>query len=304
VPGVALTTVVLPVEEVVFRTAQFREWDVSEAGMGAFCARIAEGNSDMVGLPVFTSRLFRHSAIYVRRGAGIREPADLAGRRVGLPEWAMAAAVVVRGMLVEHHGINLRSIRWVQAGLHEPGRRDKTQSTLPAGLDYTPMPDKSLCGLLAEGVLDAVISSREPQMPEGSEVKLDPLFADLHAEESRSWRESGVFPIMHLLAMRRDTYERHRWIATGIVKACEEAKNRSLARMRDRTASFYPVPWLSHHLAQVRESMGENFWPYGLEPNRVTLDAFLRQAHEQGVTRRRVEPEELFAAETLAVSRT
>lgn len=304
VPGATLTPLNVPVEELLFRTLRFREWDVSEAGIGAYSAQVSQGKSEVVGLPVFTSRLFRHSAIYVRTDSGIRRPADLAGKRIGMPEWAMAAAVYARGLLTDAHGVDLRSVRWVQAGLYEAGRRDKTQSRIPPGVEYTPVPEKSLVQMLAARELDGVISARQPRLAADSGVQIEPLFADLRAEEEKYWDASGVLPIMHLLVMRRETYEKNRWLAAEITKACEEAKNRSLERAMDVTASFLPIPWLGHHMATVRARMGDDFWPYGVEKNRKTLEAFLRYCDEHGVTQRKLAVEELFAPELLAVSRT
>lgn len=302
--GIDLTALHVPVEELLFRSLRFQEWDLSETGLGAYVAQISQGNRDAIGIPVFPSRQFRHSAFYVRSDAGIARPADLAGKRIGMPEWAMAAAVYARGLLTDRYGIDLRSIRWFQAGLAEAGRRDKTKSNIPAGVEYTPVPDRSLTEMLLAGDLDGIISARAPQPVLDGDPRVKPLFRDLEAEESAYWQDTGILPIMHLVVIRRDTYEKNRWIAMHMLKAFEEAKNRCLKRAMDITCSYFPVPLLSHHLARVNKLAGGDLWPYGVEKNRNTLEGFLRYADEHGVTQRKVAIEELFAPETLAVSRT
>jgi 4,5-dihydroxyphthalate decarboxylase len=289
--GISLDLSRLRIEEIFFRFTRFREWDASEMSFGKVAALMAEPAPPIVALPVFVSRVFRHSAIYVRKGAGIGRPQDLAGRRVGVPEWAQTATIYVRGMLAHEYGVDLKSIAWTQAGVREPGRIEKVPLRLPPGLKLTPAPDRSLADMLAKGDLDAVISARDP----GGER----LFADYPAEELAYYRKTRIFPIMHVVVLRRDVYERDRWIAMNLLQAFEEAKNLSLARAAEISASAVPLPWVADHARRWREAAGADPWPYGVEPNRPTLEAFLQYAHEQGVCARRLAPEELFAPETL-----
>ncbi|HEY2336933.1 MAG TPA: ABC transporter substrate-binding protein [Burkholderiales bacterium] len=289
--GIALNLSELRIEEIFFRFTKFREWDVSEMSFGKVVALMAEPDPAIIALPVFVSRVFRHSAIYLRQGSGIRQPKDLEGKRVGVPEWAQTATIYVRGMLAHAYGVDLRRIEWTQAGVHEPGRMEKVPLYLPSGLKVTPAPTRSLTDLLAKGDLDAAISARNP----GGER----LFPDYPAEELAYFRKTRIFPIMHLVVLRRDVYERDRWIAMNLCQAFEEAKNRSLARAAEIGASAVPVPWVADHARRWREVAGEDFWPYGIEPNRPTLEAFVQYAYEQGVCKRRLKVEELFAPETL-----
>jgi 4,5-dihydroxyphthalate decarboxylase len=289
--GIALNLSELRIEEIFFRFTKFREWDVSEMSFGKVVARMAEPDPDIVALPVFVSRVFRHSAIYLRQGSGIRSPKDLEGKRVGVPEWAQTATIYVRGMLAHAYGVDLRRIEWTQAGVHEPGRVEKVPLYLPPGLKVTPAPTRSLTDLLAKGDLDAAISARNP----GGER----LFPGYPAEELAYFTKTRIFPIMHLVVLRRDVYERDRWIAMNLYQAFEEAKNRSLARAAEIGASAVPVPWVADHARRWREVAGDDFWPYGIGPNRPTLEAFVQYAYEQGVCKRRLKVEELFAPETL-----
>jgi 4,5-dihydroxyphthalate decarboxylase len=289
--GIALNLSELRIEEIFFRFTKFREWDVSEMSFGKVVALMAEPDPQIIALPVFVSRVFRHSAIYLRKGSGIRQPKDLEGRRVGVPEWAQTATIYVRGMLAHEYGVDLRRIEWTQAGVHEPGRVEKVPLYLPPGVKVTPAPTRSLADLIAKGDLDAAISARNP----GGER----LFANYPADELAYFSKTRIFPIMHLVVLRRDVYERDRWIAMNLFQAFEEAKNRSLARAAEIGASAVPVPWVADHARRWREVAGEDFWPYGIEPNRPTLEAFVQYAYEQGVCKRRLKVEELFAPETL-----
>ena len=288
--GISLDLSELRIEEIFFRFTRFREWDASEMSFGKIVALMAEPEPPIVALPVFVSRVFRHSAIYVRKGSGIRRPKDLEGRRVGVPEWAQTATIYVRGMLAHEYGVDLSSIAWTQAGVRDPGRIEKVPLHLPPGLRVTPAPDRSLAGMLEAGELDAVISARDP----GGER----LFADFPAVELEYFRKTRIFPIMHVVVLRREVYQRDRWIAMNLLQAFEEAKNLSLARTAEIAASTTPLPWMADHAQRWREVAGEDAWHYGIEPNRPTLEAFVQYAHEQGICRRRVTVEELFAPET------
>jgi 4,5-dihydroxyphthalate decarboxylase len=289
--GIALNQITLRIEEIFFRFTKFREWDASEMSFGKVVALMADPDPQIIALPVFVSRVFRHSAIYLRKGSGITRPKDLEGRRVGVPEWAQTATIYVRGMLAHEYGVDLASIDWVQAGVHEAGRLEKVKLHLPPGLRVTPARDRSLADMLAKGDLDAVISARDP----GGER----LFPDYPAQELAYYRKTRIFPIMHTVVLRRDVYERDRWVAMNLLQAFEEAKQRGLERAAEIGASAVPVPWVADHTRRWQEVAGEDFWPYGVQPNRPTLEAFLQYSFEQGICARRLQVEELFAPETL-----
>jgi 4,5-dihydroxyphthalate decarboxylase len=295
--GIDLTVLRLPVEEIFYRFTIHREWDVSEMSFAKFIALTSQGDDSLVGLPVFVSRAFRHSSLYVRADSDITRPEQLAGKRVGLPEWAQTAAIYSRGMLAHDYGVDLTSIHWHQAGVNDPGRVEKVKLNLPEGIRYTPVPDKSLTGMLLSGDVDALLTARPPAPYGKADGRVRRVFEDYREVELDYWKRTGIFPIMHLIAIRRDVYDRHRWVAMNLLKAFEEAKNRSLARIRDITASFLPLPWVPDTANTSRSVLGEDFWPYGIEANRTTLDAFAQYAFEQGVCQRKVPVEELFAPE-------
>jgi 4,5-dihydroxyphthalate decarboxylase len=288
--GIGLTVLELPIEEIFFRFTKFREWHASEMSFGKTVSLMAQAAPEIMPIPVFPSRVFRHSAIYVGEKSAIRQPKDLEGRKVGIPEWAQTAGIYVRGLLQHEYGVDLARIQWYQAGVQQPGRVEKVKLHLPEGVRITAVPDKSLAGMLAGGELDAVISARNP----GGKR----LFEDYVSLEERYFRKTGIYPIMHVVVLRRDTYERDRWVAMNLLKAFEAAKRESMQRLVEIGLSHVPMPWLAEHARRWRELAGEDFWPYGIEPNRPTLEAFVQYAHEQGITARRLKVEELFAPET------
>jgi 4,5-dihydroxyphthalate decarboxylase len=303
VDGVVLTAFVLPVEEIFFRFIKNREWDVSEMSFGKFIGFASQGNSPFIGIPVFPSRVFRHSAFYVRADRGITSPKDLEGKRVGIPEWAQTAGIYARGFLSEAAGVDLRKIRWVQAGMNEAGREEKVEFTLPAGIRYEQRRDISISAMLLSGELDAAISARVPDAFTAGGGKIVRLYPDYRAAEIAYYRATGIFPIMHVVAIRRAVFERYPWVAMNLFKAFEQAKQRSLARIRDLTASRIPVPWSAAITGEYAKDFGDDPFPYGLEANRKTLDAFCRFAHAQGITAQRLAPDELFPKEVCASTR-
>jgi 4,5-dihydroxyphthalate decarboxylase len=300
--GIELTCLDLPVEEIFFRFTAYREWDLSEMSMAKYCSLRAAGDDTITAIPVFPSRVFRHSSFFVRRDSHVRQPSDLVGARVGVPEWAQTAGVYARGVLAHEYGVPLEKVRWVQGGINQAGRQEQAPLELPAGLELVVERDRSLNDMLVAGDLDAVITAHPPTGSEGVDAPLVHLIPDYHAQEQDYYRRTGVFPIMHVVALRRDTFDEHPWIAMEMLKAFEQAKQRSLARVDELTASRIPVPWSYVRAAEDRATFGE-LWPYGIEPNRTTLEAFLGFCHEQGICRRRLAPDELVPAEVMAAFR-
>lgn len=292
--GIDVVHLDLPVEEIFYRFLRHREWDVSEISLAKYSAMVSRGDTSLVGIPVFPSRVFRHSSMYVRADSGIDHPSKLRGRRVGIPEWAQTAAVYSRGLLVHEYGVGLADVEWFQAGVNQAGRREKVQLTLPDGVSYTPVPTRSLSGMLVDGELDAVLSAHPPECFEHGDGAVVRLFADAASVEKEYRARTGIFPIMHTVVIRREVVDADPWVPASLYKAFREAKRRSLARVGDMTISRFPVPWLQDHAATV--AGGADPWPYGVEDNRATLEAFLAFAHEQGVLHSEVRPEQLFAA--------
>lgn len=288
--GIDLIPLELEIEEIFYRFTKFREWQASEMSFGKVVSLLSEDRPQIIALPVFVSRVFRHSALYVPEGSPIRTPKDLEGRRVGIPEWAQTAGIFVRGMLTEEYGVDLAKIHWVQAGVRQPGRVEKVELRLAPGVQIERHADRTLVGMLDKGEIDAVMSAREVPAPR--------LFKDYRSAEAEYWKKTRIFPIMHVLVLRRDAYEANRWIAMNLFKAFEEAKRRSLARVQEFGLSHLPLPWVPDHARQWRALAGEDFWPYGVEPNRPTLEAFFRYAYQQGVAKKHLRMEDVFAPET------
>jgi 4,5-dihydroxyphthalate decarboxylase len=297
VEGVTLRCLHYPVEEIFFRFTRFREWDVSELSLAKYASLRAAGDDSLVAIPVFTSRAFRHSAIFVRPDGPVDDPAALAGARIGVPEWTQTATVYARGVLAHEFGVALADVSWVQAGTNEPGRSEGVAVALPSGVSLTPMPEDTLNDLLLAGEIDALIAAHPPTEFERGSGRIVRLFSDHRAVEERSYCETGVFPIMHVVALRADLHARHPWIAMNLFNAFEAAKQRSLTRALDVNAPRFPVPWGPANAQRAQQLIGEDFWPYGIEANRRTLEGFLELAVEQGVCARRLTPEELFVSE-------
>lgn len=286
----------LDLHEIFSRFAAGREWHVSEMSFAKFTALATTPDADVVALPVFASRVFRLSSFYVNTSKGIREAADLKGKRVGLPEWAQTAAVYSRGWLEHEAKVPLKSIEWVQAGIETAGRTEKVALELPKGLELRREPGKTLNDMLVSGEVDAVMTASAPSSFEKGNPGVARLFSDYRQREADYFARTKIYPIMHVVAMRKDVLDEHPWIARNLCLAFEESKNRSLERLREAGVSRYPVPWMSHYIGELEEQFGRDIFPFGIEANRPTLTAFLQYCHEQGIAKRLTKPEEIFPA--------
>lgn len=302
VEGVDLTVLTLPIVEIFFRFLRYREWDVSELSFAKYLALRASGDTSLIAIPVFPSRMCRHSSIFVRPD-GPSSPKELAGARIGLPEWAQTAAVYSRALLQHEWGVPLREVRWFQAGVNTPGREEKVAVQLPEGVTLTRVPDRSLDGMLRDGDLDAVFSAQPPASFQRGEPHIVRLFPEYREVEREYVARTGVYPIMHVVVLRSEVLDKAPWVAANLFSAFTEAKRRSLARLSDMAASRVPLPWVPSLLSEMRGILGTDPFPYGIRENRATLDAFTRWAYEQGVAARLVEPEELFAPQVREHSR-
>lgn len=295
--GIDITALNLSIEEIFYRFTRFREWDISELSFGKYVSLVSQNDASITAIPVFPSRVFRHSSIYIRKNGGIGKPQDLKDKRVGIPEWAQTAAIYTRGYLAHEAGVALKAIEWHQAGVNEAGRAEKVKLKLPKGVRYVSHSDRSLNDMLLAGELDAVLSARPPRAALEPGSRMTRLFPDALEVEKAYYRKTGIFPIMHVVALRREVLDRHPWVAMNLYTAFEEAKRRSLQRALDVTASYYPLPWTVDYARQSQAMFGDDFWPYGIEGNRATLESFLQFAYEQGVCHRKLAPEDLFPAE-------
>ncbi len=300
VEGIDLNCLKLSIEETFFRFTKFREWDVSEMSMGKYVSLISQDDDTITGIPVFPSRVFRQSSLFVLADSPIKDAAGLAGKRVGIPEWAQTASIYTRGWLVHQIGVKLQDIEWIQAGVSQPGRVEKVALKLPDGVRYRPEPERSLTEMLLAGDLDAVMAAHPPEPFERGEPGIVQLYPDYREVEEAYYRETAIFPIMHVIAIRGDVFRANRWIAGNLMKAFETAKNNSMARALEFTATRFPFAWCYEAAGKARALFGEDFFPYGIEANRTTLDAFLQYSFEQGVCHRRLQPEDLFPEEVQA----
>lgn len=292
--GIDLNVMEYEVEEIFYRMALHRDFDLSEMSFAKFVAQVSGDKPDIIGLPVFPSRVFRLSNIYVSKKSGIKKPEDLKGKKVGTPEWAQTASVYTRGWLTDHVGIKLSEIDWRQAGVDQPGRIEKVKLKLPDGVKVTAMPNNSLSEMLASGELDAAFSAHAPTSFLEGHPNVLRLFPDYRKVETEYYQKTKVFPIMHVIAIKRKILDENPWVAANLMNAFEEARAMSIARVLEITASRTPIPWLTFEGEEKMKLLGDDYFPYGIEDNRTTLEAFLKWTYEQGIAARHLKPEDLF----------
>lgn len=298
--GIELTYLRLPVEETFFRMMRHQEFEVAELSLSSYVISLQSDPAPFVALPVFTSRMFRHSSVYVNSAAGIEAPSDLRRRSIGTPEYQLTACVWVRGILADRHDVPVDSVRYVTGGQETPGRIEKAGLTLPASIDISRAPPgRTLSQLLASGEIDALHTPRVPSPFAEGDPRVRRLFPDVIGAERDYFAATGIFPIMHVVVVRRDVYERCPWVAQSLYKAFVAAKEEARAQLYDTSALRFMLPWLNQQLEESVALLGADFWSYGLERNQDTLRTFLRYHHEQGLSPRRVQAEQLFAPESL-----
>ena len=298
--GLELVFIPLPPDEIFFRQAVHGEFDASELSLGSYVNLLSRGDARYIAIPIFPSRAFRHSGVFVNAQGRIDRPEDLRGKRVGLSEYQLTANVWIRGILEDDHGVHPREIRWYTGGLEEPGRREKIPFELPSDVRVEAIGEgKTLSAMLEAGEIDALMGPRIPSAFRRGAPNVRRLFPDYRAIELAYYRRTRIFPIMHTVAIRRELYERDRWIAQSLAKAFAEAKRRASATIYETAALPSMIPWMHDELETMRSVGGDDWWAYGLEPNRFTLETFMRYAVAQGIAARPLALEELFAKETL-----
>ncbi len=303
IEGCDVNYLTMPVEECFERAYFHGEFEVAEIGFSPFLIAMSRGPTPYVAVPVFLSRMFRHSAVYIRTDRGIDGPADLRGKTIGVPEYQMSAVMWFRGFLTDEFGIETRDINWVQAGLENPGRRDKFPLNLPEGFPLTSRNDASLSQMLADGELDGVMSARTPSCFTRGHPQVRRLFPDYRAAERDYYKKTGIFPIMHALGIRRDIHEKNRWLAASLYKAFLQAKRLADADFVETTALKLGLPWITAEYEATVATMGPDFWSYGVEPNRKTLATMARYSWKQGLSVREVSVDEMFAEGNLSETR-
>jgi 4,5-dihydroxyphthalate decarboxylase len=300
IEGVELNYLNLPVEETFFRMMRHREFDAAEMSLSSYTISLFQENPPFIAIPVFPSRSFRHSGIFIHSGSGIREPKDLIGKRVGNPEFQLTAVVWIRGILADEYGVPVSSVRYFTGGLEDPGRIEKASVALPPEIKIQPIPeDKSLSKMLEAGEIDAVYAPRAPSTLYNGSGKVRRLFPDYQTVEREYYLKTKIFPLMHVIAIRREVYEKNRWLAQSLFKAFVAAQRELYEDMHQVAALKCMLPWLIAHVEETERLMGRDFWPYGYAPNVHPLRTFLRYSYEQGLSKRQLEPNELFAPESL-----
>lgn len=301
--GISLNYLDLRVEEIFWRMLQHREFDAAELSLGGYVVRRARGATDLLAIPVFPSRFFRHSCVFVNARSGIHTPGDLRGKRVGVPEYQMTAAVWVRGIFSDDYGLDPADIEWIQGGLEEPGRVP-FEPVQPPGvsLGFAPA-GETLSGMLADGRLDALVTARTPSSFGDGTGRVRRLFEHPWDVEREYFSRTGIFPIMHTVGIKAEVLEADPWVAQTLVKAFEASKDLCLRELSQTSALPVSLPFLTEHATETQRLMGQDHWPYGLEPNRRTLETFVRYLHEQGLIAERTEIAALFAPPTIETFR-
>jgi 4,5-dihydroxyphthalate decarboxylase len=304
VEGCAVTYLPLYPEEIFHRVFKFREFDVAELSFSSYIRTVATGASAYIGIPAFVSRIFRHSGIYIRDGAGIGRPQDLRGKHVGLPEYQITAVVWMRAMMQHEYGVAPWEIHWRSGGQEQPGRHERTPLKPIEGVDLQPISaGKTLVRMLREGELDALFAARAPSSFVNGEPHIARLFPNTRQAEQAYYDKTKLFPIMHLVGIRRTLAENYPWLATSVYKAFCEAKAQAMTALRDVNALTVTLPWLEAETNETMAIMGDDFWKYGVAENKREIEALTQYIHEQGLTDRRVEIEELFHPSTFEISK-
>ena len=295
IPGLRLTVLPGEPEDIFRRALRDRAFDVTELSMSSHIVTTARGDAPYIGIPVFPSRAFRHAAIYIRTDRGIRSAKDLAGRRIGLPEYQQTAALWVRGMLREYYGVDTQGIAWRTGGMEEPGLGERVKLALPPELDVQPIPaGATLNGLLASGELDAVVGPRPPSCFLQHSAPVDRLYPNYRAEEEAYHRATGFFPIMHCIALSKELAAAHPWLPLELFRAFARARAMAVADLTLVNVLRVSLPWIAVEAEAQMKLMGGDPWPYGFARNRDEIAAMLRFAKADGLAARDMAPEELF----------
>jgi 4,5-dihydroxyphthalate decarboxylase len=298
--GIDLCFLDMSVEETFFRMLRHHEFEAAEMSMSSYTMTMFTEDRPFVAIPAFIVRQFRHGAIFINTDSGIKDPKDLIGKRVGCPEYQMTAPVWIRGILSDEYGVPVDSVHYLTGGEEQPDRPEKIGLSLPDNIKVEPIgPGKTLGTMLDEGELDALYTARAPLSfyKDGSKIKR--LFENFSEIEREYYRKTGIFPIMHCVVIRRDVYEANPWVAQSLLKAFTLAQKQTYEDFALTGSPMVMLPWVVSLVEDVKNTLGEEFWPYGFKQNRETIATFLRYHYEQGLSPRLLQPEELFAPESM-----
>ncbi len=295
--GIHLNYLPLEAEEIFWRMGHHREFDASEMSLSNHITMISRGNSPFVAIPVFPSRFFRHSCVFVNTDSGIKGPADFKGKRVGAPEYSITAAVWIRGFLSDDYGVRAGDMKWFVGGQEDPGRKERVKLTLPPEIRVEAIADdKTLNDMLESGEIDALISARSPSSFVKGHPKVKRLFPNYKEVEIDYYKRTKIFPIMHVLVIRKEICDKNPWTARSLYKAFCDAKELAIKNLNFPTNTLScTLPWLTWEREELREIFGPDWWPYGIEANRHVLEHLVRYMGEQGLLSRSLTVEELFA---------
>lgn len=295
IDGVEPVCMLLSPEEMFFRAFRHCEFDISELSISSYCVSVAKGNPHYIAIPVFLSRAFRHTSIYIRTDRGIEKPQDLAGRKIGVAEYQLSANVWVRGILEQDFGVKPSDIIWVRGGMDSSGRPEKIGLDLPPDIriEQAP-PGTTLNQLLADGEIDGFIGPRWPKCFDEGHPQVGRLFADSTSAAADYFKRTGIFPIMHLVGVRRTLTDTHPWLPGALMKGFSQARDIALRALNDTSAPKVTMPFVEDNLLMVKRLMGANYWSYGIADNIKVLDAFCDMHYRQGLSPRRLAIEEIF----------
>lgn len=294
IDGVDPVYMTLYPEEMFFRAMRSQDFDICELSFSSYTVKTAQDNCPYVAVPVFLSRAFRHTSLYVRKDR-IRTPQDLKGRRIGLPEYQLSANVWARAILQDDYGVHPEDVTWVRGGIETPGRPEKIALTLPPGVRLEHAPEgTTISEMLDRGEIDGFMAPRPPSAQALANPDIGWLFDDPTAVAKDYYRRTGIFPIMHVVGIRKTLCNQHPWLPMAVFKAFSQAKDAALEALSDTSATKVTLPFVEEQLKAARETMGTDYWSYGVGPNRATLEAFLRHHHAQGLSQRRMQIEEIF----------
>lgn len=299
--GIELTYLNLPVEETFFRMLRYREFEVAEMSLSSYTVSLFGDDPPFIAIPIFPSRMFRHGSIFISSKSSVRGPKDLIGKRVGNPEYQLTAMVWIRGILGDEYGVAPAAVEYWTGGEEQPGREEKIALDLPQEFKVRRIEaNQTLSQMLADGELDALYTARAPSTFVSRPKEVRRLFENYAEVERAYYSKTKIFPIMHTVVIRRDVYRAHPWAAQSLYKAFVESQRLVYEDFKETNVLKAMLPWLTAHVEELRRSMGFDWWPYGFEPNRHVIETFLRYHYEQGLSKRKLRPEELFAPETLA----
>ena len=298
IDGVDPIYMLLSPEEMFFRAMRSVDFDICELSFSSYMVKSSRGDCPYIAVPVFLSRAFRHTSIYVRKDR-IKRPEDLKGKRVGVPEYQLTANVWARAILQDDFGVIPQDIQWVRGGIDTPGRPEKIALQLPAGVNIESAPEgTTISDMLDRGDIDGFIAPRPPSGAALRNPNVGWLFDDPTAAAKDYFKRCGVFPIMHVVGIRKELAEQHRWLPGAVLKAFTQAKKAALDMLADTSATKVTLPFVEEQLKAARETLGEDFWSYGVAPNLRTLQAFVRHHHGQGLSTRAMAVEEIFHPST------